>query len=74
MKLQVDIEIFRTTVESSQEADLIRHELEELFPGSKVNFDLEDCDKIMRVRDGSRYQESIVKYMKNRNLECTNLP
>lgn len=43
------VEIFRTNVNSPERADLLLLELQERFPGYKMNFDLEDCDKILRV-------------------------
>lgn len=43
------VEIFKTTVERSEEAEQIILSLLEQFPDYKINFDLEDCDKILRV-------------------------
>ena len=42
-------EIFKTSVNDVQIADKIVKALDSRFPDFKANFDLEDCDKILRV-------------------------
>lgn len=43
------VEVFRTNVEDEIVAESLAQELKALLPGSSVNFDLEDCDRILRV-------------------------
>ncbi|MCD6012813.1 MAG: hypothetical protein K0Q79_2675 [Flavipsychrobacter sp.] len=43
------IEVFRTNVCEEIQASEIIALLQQHFPGSKINFDLEDCDKVLRV-------------------------
>ncbi|KEO75891.1 hypothetical protein [Anditalea andensis] len=43
------IEVFCTNIPSSEVADRILAMIGELYPDYKANFDLEDCDKILRV-------------------------
>ena len=43
------IEIFRTNVTTREEAEIIVNKIHAAFPGSLPNFDLEDCDRILRV-------------------------
>jgi hypothetical protein len=43
------VEVFKTDVELQAHADMLANQLRSAFPGYKVNFDLEDCDKILRV-------------------------
>ena len=43
------IEVFKTNVEQANDANSIVQLLLQHFPGSRVNFDLYDCDKILRV-------------------------
>lgn len=47
------VEIFKTNIESDQEAAEILNALQFAFPDYKMNFDLEDCDKILRVESTS---------------------
>jgi hypothetical protein len=43
------IEVFKTNVEEAKDAGTIVQLLLQQFPGSRINFDLQDCDKILRV-------------------------
>lgn len=43
------VEIFQTNVKEVTDVNKILSELSALFPGYQINFDLEDCDKILRV-------------------------
>ena len=44
------IEVFKTNVGHSNEAEWLVERIHEKFQGYKANFDLEDCDKILRVK------------------------
>jgi hypothetical protein len=46
------IEIFTTTVTNQKDADAILHKIHSAFPGYDANFDLTDCDHILRVSSG----------------------
>ena len=43
------VEVFKTTVEKPSEAGLIVEKLQQRFPYYRINFDLADCDRILRV-------------------------
>jgi hypothetical protein len=43
------VEIFRTEVSCPKTAAKLLQLLHEVFPNDKFNFDLEDCDRILRV-------------------------
>jgi hypothetical protein len=43
------VAVFKTDVETEDKAHVLLHVLSKMFPGSKINFDLEDCDNILRV-------------------------
>ena len=43
------VEVFKTNIEDKLVADSLVQELGTLFPGSSVNFDLDDCDRILRI-------------------------
>lgn len=42
-------EIFKTNVQTEIEALLLTRLLGKIFSEAKINFDLEDCDKILRI-------------------------
>lgn len=44
------IEVFKTNVEDPNEAEWLIRLINNTFSGCQVNFDLEDCDRIMRVK------------------------
>ncbi|MCW3083460.1 MAG: hypothetical protein JWP12_826 [Bacteroidetes bacterium] len=44
------VEIFKTNVNDRDQAQLLLTEIHKAFSVYKANFDLEDCDKILRVK------------------------
>jgi hypothetical protein len=43
------IEVFKTNVENQVQANLLMNQIHQTYSDYKANFDLEDCDKILRV-------------------------
>ena len=43
------VEVFKTNVVKQEQARQLLGLLLQRFPSSKINFDLEDCDKILRL-------------------------
>lgn len=52
------VEIFKTDVEDRVKASLIIVLLDECYPEFKVNFDMDDDDKILRVESKGQYISS----------------
>ena len=44
------IEVFKTDVDDSKYADILVEHIQRIFYGYQANFDLQDCDKILRVK------------------------
>ena len=44
------VEIFKTNMQSVEQSIKLLTEIKANFPKLNVNFDLEDCDKILRVK------------------------
>ncbi|MEP7264048.1 MAG: hypothetical protein ABI772_06110 [Bacteroidota bacterium] len=44
------VEVFKTNVVSKQEASLLVEVLQKKYPHAKINFDLDDCDRILRMK------------------------
>ncbi|MEO5570624.1 MAG: hypothetical protein ABIT08_00745, partial [Bacteroidia bacterium] len=57
------VEVFKTNVEKPKEAKILISKLAGHFPKHKINFDLEDCDKILRVEGKNISPEKIVELM-----------
>jgi len=64
------VEVFKTNVEQSQMAEQLISTLRIRFPFSKINFDLEDCDKILRIEGNQICIQTIIELMKRRGFEC----
>jgi len=64
------IEVFKTNVKSLQAAKRLKLLLEKLLPGCKINFDLEDCDKILRIKGDNVDKEIIIGLMNRYNYSC----
>ncbi|QEC74636.1 hypothetical protein [Mucilaginibacter ginsenosidivorax] len=45
----MQVEIFNTNVEREKDAAAIIEHLLQHFPHYQINFDLEDCDRILRI-------------------------
>lgn len=43
------IEVFKTNVNKKQQSILLIASLQAAFPSAKFNFDLKDCDRVLRV-------------------------
>jgi len=60
------IEVFKTNVHAGCEAEKITGLLYRHFPDCKINFDLDDCDKILRI-EGSVFETEKIKFIVNEN-------
>ena len=54
------VEIFKTNVLSENAAQSILNQIEALHPHYKCNFDLDDCDKVLRIESASGNVDSSV--------------
>ncbi|MCP2028606.1 tRNA G26 N,N-dimethylase Trm1 [Flavobacterium sp. HSC-32F16] len=68
------IEVFKTNVQEVEESIMILGKLLEHFPNSIVNFDLEDCDKILRVHGSSIPNQKIIELLNSHGFQCEALP
>ncbi|HTS45635.1 MAG TPA: hypothetical protein VMH01_14650 [Puia sp.] len=64
------VEIFKTDVSKKTKAKNILSMLQKEFPHLKVNFDLGDCDKILRVEGKIISTEKIVSLMEEQKYLC----
>lgn len=44
------VEVFKTNVREQDHANILVEEIHKRFTGYKANFDLDDCDKILRIK------------------------
>ncbi len=64
------VEIFKTTVEQKHEAAILLAILSQQFPLYKISFDLEDCDRILRVEGKQLTIEKIIDILHMKGHEC----
>ena len=64
------IEVFKTNVVKQSQAKTVLKILQENFNDFKVNFDLADCDKVLRVQGTSISPEEIIKLVKAYGYQC----
>lgn len=63
------VEVFKTDVSDVKQADKIIRRLNVLFPNHKINFDLDDCDNILRVESvlGDIEAQEIIEEVEDMN-------
>ncbi len=64
------VEIFKTNVHDVLQAEKILALLNIRFPAFMINFDLHDCDKILRVKGESIPIEEIVSLVSANGVQC----
>ena len=65
------IEVFKTNVGKVDHASRIVGLLLGHFPGSRINFDLDDCDKILRVEGYNFSTDKVVSLVEENGFNCT---
>jgi hypothetical protein len=60
------IEVFKTSVTSKRQAEILVVALQKIFPEYTANFDLDGCDRILRVasRGGTVLAEDVIYFLK----------
>ena len=67
----VMVEIFKTNVHDVLQAEKIISLLNIHFPAFMINFDLHDCDKILRVKGESIPVDEIVSLVSANGFQCS---
>ena len=66
----VMIEVFKTNVQELWQTKPLLALLFQSFPGSKINFDLHDCDKILRIESAQIRIETILNIIHSNGYCC----
>ncbi|WP_339606015.1 hypothetical protein [uncultured Roseivirga sp.] len=67
------IHVFRTSVISEKQVRQVEPFLKTLMSNEEWNFDLEDCDKILRVETEKVTPETVITLLKSQGFECSEL-
>ena len=64
------IEVFKTNVQRVSQAKWLVAILIQHFPGSKINIDLHDCDKVLRVEADNFIADEVMTLVKKNGVDC----
>lgn len=64
------VEIFKTNVIEPEMANLLVGMLNTRLPGNRINFDLSDCDKILRIEGGNIIPEIVIETLVSAGYCC----
>ncbi len=70
------VEVFKTNVETGEQAEQLINLISASFPHYSVNFDLEDCDRILRIKSGASFIlcNEVINLLKKFNYTAELLP
>ncbi len=64
------VEVFKTNVQKKTQSKMLLSILSEAFPSLKINFDLSDCDKVLRVEGDNMETSRIMIVVKEYGFNC----
>ena len=64
------VEVFKTNVQKKTQSKKLLSILSEAFPSFKINFDLSDCDKVLRVEGDNMEASRIMILVKEHGFRC----
>ena len=64
------VEVFKTNIRKTAQSKMLLCALADAFPSFKINFDLSDCDKVLRVEGENVEPFRIMVLVKNNGFNC----
>ena len=64
------VEVFKTNVQKKAQSKMLLSVLSEIFPSFKINFDLSDRDKVLRVEGDNMEASRIMILVKKCGFKC----
>ena len=64
------VEVFKTNVGGQGAASLLLIRLQQQLPGARINFDLQDCDRILRVEGNGLVPEEVIRLVEEEGFFC----
>lgn len=64
------VEVFKTNVKRRTDANSLLILLRRYFPHNRINFDLDDCDKILRIQGDEFCPLKITQFVNDNGFEC----
>ena len=67
------VEVFKTNVPEIKIAGKIIDNLLTFIPARRINFDLDDCDKILRIEGEAINTERVIQLVRKNGYDCEQL-
>lgn len=64
------VEVFKTNVQKKTQSKMLLCVLSKAFPSFKINFDLSDCDKVLRVEGDNMEVSGITILVEKSGFTC----
>ncbi|MER0439465.1 hypothetical protein [Emticicia sp. W12TSBA100-4] len=64
------IEVFKTDIRNKTTAKAILNVLKLSFPSANFNFDLNDCDKILRTESSQSISNQVIEVVNSQGFRC----
>jgi hypothetical protein len=64
------IAVFRTGVGNQGDADYLMKIMKNRYPGYEINFDLEDCDRVLRIKGQEIKNKDIIALFRKEGFMC----
>lgn len=70
------VEVFRTNVQHHDHANMLIDQIHQVFTDYKANFDLDDCDRILRIKsvNGLVHTSPVIELLKYYGFDAEVLP
>ena len=65
--------VFKTSVKTKMQAKKLKLHIDKILPNAKWNFDLKDCDKILRIDSEDNIVLMITHLLSVHNYSCEEL-
>lgn len=65
------VEVFKTNVSEAPAAEQLIALLLSHFPDSRINFDLDDCDKVLRIEGKGLDAGTVMSVVSGKGFECS---
>jgi hypothetical protein len=67
------IAVFKTGVRNQGDADYLMKIMENRYPDYEINFDLEDCDHVLRIKGQEIKNKDIIALFRKEGFMCSEL-
>lgn len=64
------VSVFKTDVYNNADANIVLNQIQLTYPAMILNFDLEDCDKILRLEGQNYKEDDIISILNKLGFSC----